>query len=176
VNRISSIYREISNYLSAHGAFSEMQTIRASVIADALGKPVAVIREALKKLRTEARVVDKVPKSPTPHRFVSRQVGNKPVKGDYQTDVDYILTLAASNSTAAKIVGRTNLRQLDMNDHLERETYNAIVEELKRAGFNGKLATYKYQGRAFGWFLVPAWKMNLKRFMLKLSHGQTTLD
>jgi hypothetical protein len=174
VIRIPTIYRDIANYLNSHGAYSKRQRIRTRIIADAVGKSAAMTLRALKML--EGSVVQRFPKATNPHPFVSRQVGNEPVAGDYQADVDYIYALAASNSIVSKIVAGQNLRQLNMRNPRDRERYNAVAKALRKAGFNSRLATYKFVAGSFYWSLTPTWKTNLKRLVRKLTRGQTTLD
>jgi len=90
------------------------------------------------------------------HNFQFSLIGNQPVRGDYQADVGYIYALAANNSTATKIIGGVDLRHLRMRNKSDREAYNAIVEALRKAGFNGQLATYEFVSGSYYWCLTPS--------------------
>jgi hypothetical protein len=129
------------------------QVIDASSLSD------GTVRKALNGLQ-QAGVVGRHPSALKQRGFwVGRKMKGRRTtsynRHQYISDANNVQTLAQSNATANALLGSANLTSLDMNDETHRKIFNAIVNILTQAGYNG-LPTYGITAGSFYWWLLKA--------------------
>jgi DNA-binding Lrp family transcriptional regulator len=167
----AQIYRAIVRALQASGALTPRQRVRTREVANRIRQSPEDTLSALKELHSEG-VVDKHPSRTDPRRFLIKLVRGVPKRPDFDSDALHILGLSKSNTTAAKIVGNLAIQRLKMSNPQNRRTFNDVVEQLIRAGFDGALGTYEYVAGSYYWWLLPGGARTLTS-LIRQRHGVT---
>lgn len=160
----TQIHRAVVGALQATGALTFKKRIRTRQIANAIGQSLEDARSALKELES-AGVVGKYPSKTNPRPFLIKLVRGVPTRPDFPSDALHVLGLSKRNATAARIVGNLAVQGLDMWDPQDRNTFNDLVEQLIRAGFDGKLGTYEFVAGSYHWWLILGWSRQFKNFI-----------
>ena len=158
-------------------AFGRWHKVATKLVADESKLPATVVRECLKHLARYTGLVG----TTRPIRraiWISRKVIGEPSsrydRGQYLQDAANVQKLAQSVGNARKLLGKTNLSQLEMENNIaHRYFFNSIVKALTKAGHKG-LPTYGISGPTFHWWLRTTSLTAAKKVLQKLT-GQTTL-
>jgi hypothetical protein len=96
-------------------------------------------------------------------------------KAQFLNDASMIQRLAQSDVKARTLLGRTNLKGLDVNrNKVERSFFNAIVRALTAAGHKG-LPMYDIASGSYHWWLRITSRTAASKAIQRLT-GQTTLE
>lgn len=156
-------------------AFDRQDKKPTKLIADKSHLRTYTAREALKRLAKAGLVGT----TQTVRRaiWIVRKVTGKPStpykKDQYLYDAAIVQKLAQSDDNARRLLGRTNLSELNIKSKDERSFFNSIVESLLAAGHNG-LPIYGIASGSFHWWLRNTSRTAANKVIQKLT-GQTTL-
>jgi hypothetical protein len=157
-------------------AFDRQRKKPTKLVADKGHLRTYTAREALKRL-AEAGLVGS---TQTVRRaiWIVRKVTGKPStpykKDQYLYDAAIVQKLARSDNSARRLLGRTNLSELDIKSNKDdRSFFNSIVKALLLAGHNG-LPIYGIASGSFHWWLRNTSRTAANIVIQKLT-GQTTL-